>query len=122
MSKKIRGGSPYGEGDAIIDARGAVLLDEVHVAVIDAVSGDATERRYTVALGGRVNKTQRRADQLYIMGPEGIATLVSELVALGARAGAENLVGYVRAALDEIDRVQGPGRMTGSTAARHPRS
>jgi hypothetical protein len=80
-------GGPYDRGGVVIDTRNAVLLDGSQVALIDAVRGETHEPSFAVELQGRVNKTTDRVTVLYLTGADGIAALVSELLAVASRAG-----------------------------------
>src|SRR4051812_32885243 len=53
-SDPIIGGSPYGRGDALIDARASVLLEGIDVALIDT-KRDTDPVLMMLALRGRVN-------------------------------------------------------------------
>lgn len=80
-------GGPHDEGAVVIDTRNAVLLDAVDVAMVDNPSD---RRRFaSLVLSGRVNRAQDRTRVLYLFDADGAAALVSELVGLASREGAE---------------------------------
>jgi len=79
-------GSSHGRGDALIDTTKAVLLDDVHVVLIDALNADGAQRVIGLELGGRRNKSTTRSDVLYLFDEDGAAALVSELFGLAGRA------------------------------------
>lgn len=81
-------GGPYDRAGVVIDATNAVLLDGSQVALVDAVRGPEHELQFALELQGRVNKTSDRVNVLYLLGPDGVAALVTELLAIGLRAGA----------------------------------
>lgn len=83
---KIIGGSAFGQNDAIIDTRGAILLGNVHVAVIGAVDPTGARTMLALELGGRVNKTTTNTETLYLLDTDGAAVLVSEILGLAGRA------------------------------------
>ncbi|MDQ2624975.1 MAG: hypothetical protein M3Y20_07430 [Actinomycetota bacterium] len=85
MADHIIGGTPYGRGDALVDASGAVLLDRVDVVLVSTMSPSGAGRALALELGGRVNKTTRRSSVLYVMDQDGAAAIVSELLGLAAR-------------------------------------
>lgn len=79
-------GSPHAHGGALLDMRGAVLMDNVEVVLADT---GATERvAMIMRLQGRINYATDRADTSYLFGPDGAAALVTELVGLASRAAA----------------------------------
>src|SRR4051794_39703654 len=53
-SDPIVGGSPHGQGDALIDARAAVLLDHADVVLVDT-KRDSEPVSMLLSLGGRIN-------------------------------------------------------------------
>lgn len=80
----IVGGTPYGQGDALIDARSAVLMDYAEVVLVDTKQGSVPVMMLRIA--GRINYTTDRADHVYLFGPDGGAAIVSELFGLAQRA------------------------------------
>lgn len=80
----IIGGSPRGRGDALLDARSAVLLDGVEVVLVDTKRDEAVSMM--LVLKGRVNYSSDRATHAYLFGPDGAAGIISELVELTERA------------------------------------
>lgn len=84
-SDPIIGGSPHGHGDALIDARAAVLLDHTDVSLIDTKRpGEAVAM--LLSMGGRVNYADDRVTHAYLLGGDGAAAIVSQLVGLAQRA------------------------------------
>lgn len=83
---KIIGGTPFGRGDALIDASEAVLLAGVSVAVVGAGRPDGVETVVALNLTGRVNKTTTVSDVLYLLDSDGAAAIVSELLGVAHRA------------------------------------
>jgi hypothetical protein len=84
-SDPIIGGSPHGRGDALIDARAAVLLESVEVVLIDTKRpGEAVAMLLTLA--GRINYSDDRVTHAYLFGGDGAAGIVAELVQLAQRA------------------------------------
>lgn len=77
-------GDPYAQGGALIDARGAVLLDTSEVLLVDTRSDDPVA--IVLRLGGRINYAHERADTVYLMGPDGAAAIVTEIAGLTRRA------------------------------------
>lgn len=83
---KIIGGSAFGRNDAIIDTKAAVLLGEVHVALVGAARPTGVESVVGLELSGRVNHSSEQHEVLYLMNADGAAAIVSELVGLASRA------------------------------------
>jgi hypothetical protein len=86
----VIGGSPHGRGDALLDTRGAVLLDYTEVVLVDR-EPDRPDRppAAMLVLAGRVNFDTRRSQTAYLTGTDGAAAIVSELTALAERAGGD---------------------------------
>ena len=80
------GGSPYGRGDALLDMRGAVLLEYNEVILVDTKREEDIPA-VAMILEGRVNYETRRVKQMYVFGADGASALVTQLVGLAARAG-----------------------------------
>jgi hypothetical protein len=80
----IIGGSPHGRGDALLDARSAVLMDSIDVVLVDMKRGDTLSMM--LSLAGRINYADDRVTHAYIFGPDGAAGIVSQLVGLASRA------------------------------------
>lgn len=103
MSRIIGGG----EGAALIDTHGAVLLDDVMAVAIDAgeVWGGPA---WAVEFAGRINQTQDRSGVLYIMDGDAVATLVAELVGLALHHTdrAADLGERIKAAIDAAQAIR----------------
>lgn len=106
MSDKIIGGSPFGRDDAMIDARRAVLVDEITVVLVGTATWDqGAGRAIGLELGGRINKSEARTQVLYLMDEAGAAAIVTELIGLAGRAGAgERFLALLDKGLDELPR------------------
>jgi hypothetical protein len=89
----VIGGSPHGRGDALVDARAAVLLDSTEVVLIDTMRADDERVSMMLALAGRINYSDDRVENAYLMGPDGAAALVSQLVGLASRAAGDHARG-----------------------------
>lgn len=89
--RKIQGsiagpGGPHDMGGVILDARNAIILETVDVSTIDPDHGGRGQSALAMLLGGRVNQTQDRVNVLFILGTDGAAAIVTELIALYGRA------------------------------------
>lgn len=84
----------FGEGvsESLIDVTNAVHLKSVNVCTVDTMrQGLLNEQAIFMVLYGRVNKTKDYVQAGYITGPDGAAALLTELLALADRFGAELL-------------------------------
>lgn len=85
------GGSREAAG-VLLDTTDAVLLDEVDVCTVDAVRlGGTNGQAIFATLGGKINKKPERASVGFLFPPDGAAALITELLALADRFGAELL-------------------------------
>jgi hypothetical protein len=77
-------GDPLATGGALLDMRSAVLMDEMNVVLVDTKSSEPVAMM--MSLKGRINYAAERVEHAYLFGPDGAATLVSELIGLVSRA------------------------------------
>ena len=87
-------GGPHDEGGVLVDTRRAVMLDDVTVSTVDSNQGSII----AMLLGGRINKSTDRASVLFLMPLDGAAAIITEFMALSARAGAQDQL------MDAVDR------------------
>ena len=80
-------GDPFARGGVVLDARKAVLMDEIDVTLVDTKRDEPPAA--AMLLQGRINYGTGRTKQLYLYDADGAAALVSQLVGLAARAGGE---------------------------------
>lgn len=78
-------GDPYALGGVIIDARGAVVMDECEVVLVDTKKDDEPVAMI-LRLKGRINYSEDRADTAYFINGDGAAAICSEIFALAKRA------------------------------------
>lgn len=79
-------GGPHDRGGVVLDARNAILMDRVDVSTVDPDHGGRGQSAIAMVLGGRINQTKDQADVLFIFGTDGVAAIVTELLALLGRA------------------------------------
>jgi hypothetical protein len=79
-------GGPHDLGGVILDARNAVILETVDVSTIDPDRGGRGQHAVALVLGGRINQTKQRVSVLFILGTDGAASIVTELIGLYGRA------------------------------------
>lgn len=79
-------GGPHDRNSVIIDTTNAVLLDHSDVCLMETAGGSIV---MAMLLEGRINKTEDRARNLYLLNGDGAAALVTELLALANRIGPE---------------------------------
>lgn len=76
-------GGPHEVDGVVVDTRRAVLLDRQEVSLVEARAG---EQAVALLLEGRINRTRERARVLFLTNADGIAALLTEVVALASRA------------------------------------
>lgn len=103
------GGNIIGDLDADSNSRNAVILDmtdvvllqHLSVSVVEAVRQSAWDGEMFYLLAeGRVNKTDREVRVGFITDTDGVAALISELLAIAHRGGAELLDDVTRRLTD----------------------
>lgn len=104
------GGSMAGPGGSrdrnavLIDTTDCVLMENVDVTVVEKVrAGEMTGAATFMTLAGRVNRTDRHVQVGFLFGTDGAAAIITELLALADRAGAEMLDDLTRR-LAELSR------------------
>ena len=95
----IIGGTPHGQGDALINATRAVLLDDMQVVLVDTLNKEGGTRVIGMQLAGRINKSTTRSDTLYLFDEDGAAAIISQLLGLAGRA---DFLPELMARLDEL--------------------
>jgi hypothetical protein len=79
-------------GAVFLDLTDVVLLESTDVCTVDAVRQGAMGGQVIfMTLDGRINKKTDRARVGYVFGPDGAAALITELLAVADRFGAELL-------------------------------
>jgi hypothetical protein len=95
-------GGPHERDAVVVDTRNAVMLDYTEVTLVKAVrAGKIDETVVALLMEGRVNKTTDRTRVVYMIGADGVAALVTELVGIAQRARA----GGDPALADEIEHL-----------------
>lgn len=85
-------GGPRDRGAVFLDLTDVVLLDGMDVCTVDGVRQGASQGQVIfMTLDGRINKSTDRARVGYTFGPDGAAALITELLAVADRFGAELL-------------------------------
>lgn len=83
-------GGPHDFGAVVIDMTDVVLLEGMHASTVDTVRNGVNQgTAIYMQLDGRVNKTTRRVRVGFMMPPDGAAAIITELMALADRFGAE---------------------------------
>ena len=73
-----------------------VLMDYVDVAAVETVrQGVADGQSIYMTLSGKINKKPQRAQVGFMFGPDGAAGIITELLALADRFGAEMMTDVV---------------------------
>ncbi len=85
-------GGPRDQGAVILDMTDVVLLGHIDVATVDAVrGGELGGQAIYLTMSGRINKKPDEVSIGFVFGPDGAAALITELLALADRHGAELL-------------------------------
>lgn len=86
-----------GESGTLLDLTDVVHLESMEVCTVDAVrTGMLQEQMIFAMLRGRINKTKDHVQVGFVFGPDGAAALITELLALADRFGAELLSDVTR--------------------------
>lgn len=104
--RRLRGsivgpGGPHDEAGVLLDTSRAVLLHGVDVCSVDGTG------LLAMLLSGRINKTRDHVHVLYLMDEDGLAAILTEIVALLGRAGdprAAELRRLIEARFADLDR------------------
>ncbi len=93
-----------GMGESLLDIANSVHLEATNICTVDAVrKGVLNEQVIYMVLYGRINKTQDKVQAGYLFGPDGAAALITELLGVADRFGAE-LLGDVTRRLADMQR------------------
>lgn len=85
-------GGSRDHGAVVVDTTDCVLLDDMIACPVDQVRmGELAGQAIYMTLGGRINRRQEHAKVGYLFGPDGAAAIITELLALADRCGAELL-------------------------------
>lgn len=94
-------GGSRDRGAVALDLTDVVLLEHTEVCTVDMVrQGELGGQAMFMTLAGRINKKPDRVKVGYMFGPDGAAALVTELLALADRFGAELLDDLTRRLTD----------------------
>lgn len=104
----IIGGTPQGQGDALVDTTRAVLLDGS--SVVQMTNPSDGREIIGLMLEGRLNRQTERARVLFLLEPDGAAAVVSELVAL-ARRGNDKGAEFDRLLADRLQKLHEEGAL-----------
>lgn len=102
----IIGGTPTGDGDALIDTTGAVLLDDIEIVLMGAKHDNGVEALICLQLAGRINKTTSRDQKLYILGADHAATICANLVVHASHVGGGYGEAFVTRLEDHMARLE----------------
>lgn len=99
---------PHARGSVVLDTSKAILLEDVTVSTVDPDRGGRGQLYLALMLAGRINQTPDDARALFIMNTDGAAAIVTQLLALLARAKEKPgvigpFIADLRRRLDELD-------------------
>lgn len=79
-------GGPRDKNAVVLTTEHAILLENTMVAEVETYrGGDPGERVIGMSLEGRINKTDERAEILYLFDVDGAAAIITELIGLASR-------------------------------------
>lgn len=80
-------GGPQDRNAVVIDATDAVLLDYSEVTLIEAFrNGRGDGPAMALLMRGRVNKSEDRAEVLFLLNADGAAAIATEIIGLAGRS------------------------------------
>lgn len=85
-------GNPREQSTSLLDMTDSVHLEATTVCTVDVVrSGELNEQAIFMTMEGRINKKPDKVSVGFIFGPDGAAAIITELLSLVDRFGAELL-------------------------------
>lgn len=94
-------GGPYDRSGVIIDARNAVLVDHIQVAMVEPTTGGKPQPpRLAFSIGGRINRTTERSEVVYLTDVTGAAAICADIIGIMARAGIHDFADQLEKALE----------------------
>lgn len=109
--RKLRGaiagpGGAHDRNAFVIDATDAVLMDTVQVVI-----AEAPLNLWVLNLAGRINKSQDRAEIVYMFDTDGAAAIITELTGIAARQGPA-VMAELNTRIDErLDKLKEEGHL-----------
>jgi hypothetical protein len=85
-------GGPHERNGVVIDTTDSILMDSCTVAMVEPYRDGRlidTKPWWVLNLAGRINKRDERADIAYLFDMDGAAAIITELLALASRQGAD---------------------------------
>jgi hypothetical protein len=106
-------GGPHDLGGVVLDARRALLLETIDVSTVELRSGRSGPSGLAMLLGGRINRSQDRAQLLFLFGTDGAAAIITQLIALIGRAsGPEVQAEFVAEVMRRMAELDAGGNLT----------
>lgn len=106
-------GGPHETGGVVLDTRNAILLNDVTVSTVDPEGGGRGREYFAMLLAGRINQTRDDAQVLFIMNTDGAAAVVTQLLALLARANVSPAIAtYIADLRRRLDELEADGDLT----------
>lgn len=93
-------GGPHDRKQVVLNAENAVLLGGVDVCQVETTRGGPD--CLAMLLSGRVNRSPDLVDVLFLLDVDGAAAIVTELLALAGRMGADELAAEIRHRIQEL--------------------
>lgn len=102
-------GGPHDVGAVLVDTRNGILLDSTTVSTID--DEESGQSAIALLLGGRINRSTDRAQVLFMFGTDGLAGIVTELMALLARANGTDATAIMEDILERMKKLREEGNL-----------
>lgn len=106
-------GGSHETGGVVLDTRNAILLNDVTVSTVDPEGGGRGKEYFAMLLAGRINQTNESGQVLFIMNTDGAAAVVTQLLALLARADVSPAIHtYIADLRRRLDELEADGDLT----------
>lgn len=105
--KIIGPGGPHDIGGVILDTRNAIILEHTEVSTLDS----SNQSVIAMVLSGRINRTQDRAEVMFLFGSDGLAAIVTELMALMGRATGVDPTDILEDIFERISKLREDGNL-----------
>lgn len=107
QGKIVGDDDPFGENSVIIDMKNALMLEGTNVALVGGIRKGIPipEELIALELQGRINQTEERIPVMVVVGVDGAAALVTELIGVASRAGfAKEFMELVEKRMEEMPK------------------
>lgn len=103
-------GGPHDRGAVFLETTKAIILEGCTVSTLD--SEDGSPAAVAMMLNGRINRTQDKASVLFLFGTDGVAAIVTELMALLGRASGVDHTAILEDIFERMSKLREEGNIT----------